>query len=194
MRDTRSELLVQAEVLVRGRGYSGFSYADPAEAVGIRKASIHPHFRTKEDLAIALVAAYDARYDDALAGILEQTSDGAARIEAYGRLYLSGVEQGLGCLCAALAVELVTLPEALRRDIARFFDKHIAWLERILADGVSDGSIRASVEPADSARMVVATLEGALLLERLLAGAEGFSSSLRALVDSLRPTASQEGC
>ncbi|GLS42333.1 TetR/AcrR family transcriptional regulator [Methylobacterium brachythecii] len=190
MRDTRSELLMQAEALVRGRGYSGFSYADLADAVGIRKASIHHHFRTKEDLAIALVAAYDARYDEALAAILQGHSDGVARIEAYGRLYLSGVEQGLGCLCAALAVELDTLPETLRRDIARFFDKHIAWLERVLAEGMSDGSIRASVEPAASARMVVATLEGALLLERLLAGSEGFASSLRALGDSLRPPAS----
>ncbi|GJE56205.1 MULTISPECIES: TetR/AcrR family transcriptional regulator [Methylobacterium] len=187
MRDTRSELLMQAETLVRGRGYSGFSYADLADAVGIRKASIHHHFRTKEDLAVALVAAYDARYDEALAAILDETADGLSRIEAYGRLYLSGVETGLGCLCAALAVELDTLPEAVRTDVARFFDKHIAWLEHVLAEGVADGSIRASVDPAASARMVVATLEGALLLERLLAGAKGFGNTLTALGESLRP-------
>lgn len=190
MRDTRSELLIQAEILVRGRGYSGFSYADLAEAVGIRKASIHHHFRTKEDLALALVAAYDARYDEALAAILAETADGMARIEAYGRLYLIGVEKGLGCLCAALAVELDTLPEAVRAEIARFFGKHIAWLEKILAEGVAGGSIRASVDPAASARMVVATLEGALLLERLLAGPEGFGSTLKALGESLKPVAS----
>ncbi|GEP08752.1 TetR/AcrR family transcriptional regulator [Methylobacterium gnaphalii] len=190
MRDTRSELLMQAEVLVRGRGYSGFSYADLADAVGIRKASIHHHFRTKEDLAIALVAAYDTRYDEALASILVETDEGVARIEAYGRLYLAGVEKGLGCLCAALAVELDTLPEALRTDVARFFDKHIAWLERVLSEGKASGSIRMSVDPAASARMVVAALEGALLLERLLAGAAGFESTLTALGDCLRPTAS----
>ena len=133
MRDTRNELLMQAEILVRGRGYSGFSYADLADAVGIRKASIHHHFRTKEDLGAALVAAYDLRYDEALDAILTQSPDAIARVEAYGRLYLTGVEKGLGCLCAALAVELDTLPPVLRADIARFFDKHIAWLERVLA-------------------------------------------------------------
>ena len=106
MRDTRASLLSEAEILVRGRGYSGFSYADLAEAVGIRKASIHHHFRTKEALAQALIEAYDARYDAALDDISGQTADGVARIEAYGRLYLGGVERGLGCLCAALAVEL----------------------------------------------------------------------------------------
>ena len=187
MRDTRSELLMAAETLVRGRGYSGFSYADLAQAVGIRKASIHHHFRTKEDLALALVAAYEARYDEALDAILAESGDGVARIEAYGRLYLLGVEAGLGCLCAALAVELETLPEPLRREVARFFDKHIAWLERVLAAGVADGSIRRGVDPRACARMVVATLEGALLLERLLAGPEGFGSTLTALGDGLRP-------
>lgn len=187
MRDTRAELLTRAETLVRSRGYSGFSYADLAQAVNIRKASIHHHFRTKTDLAAALVAAYEARYDAALAAILAGPADAVGRIEAYGRHYLGGVEDGLGCLCAVLAIEGDTLPEGLRADVARFFDKHIAWLERVLADGVADGSVRPCAEPAACARMVVATLEGALMLERLLAGPAGFRSTLAALCDSLRP-------
>lgn len=189
MRDTRSELLLQAELLVRGRGYSGFSYADLAEAVGIRKASIHHHFRTKEDLGIALIAAYDARYDEALDAILSRHPQALARIEAYGRLYLTGVEKGLGCLCAALAVELDTLPTRLRADIARFFGKHVEWLEGVLAEGVAQGGIRPDVAPGDTARMIVATLEGALLLERLLAGPKGFESTLTTLLGALHPRA-----
>ncbi|CAA2144054.1 TetR/AcrR family transcriptional regulator [Methylobacterium bullatum] len=187
MRDTRAELLAQAEILVRGRGYSGFSYGDLAEAVSIRKASIHHHFRTKTDLALALVEAYDARYDAALAAIVAAQPDAIARIEAYGRHYLTGVEDGLGCLCAVLAIERDTLPDALRAELARFFDKHIAWLERVLAEGGADGSLRPGLDPAATARMVVATLEGALMLERLLAGSAGFRLTLAALCESLRP-------
>lgn len=186
MRDTRAELLLQAETLVRSRGYSGFSYGDLAAVVGLRKASIHHHFPTKADLALALVAAYDSRYDAALDAILAQ-ANAVARIEAYGRLYLGGVADDLGCLCAVLAVERDTLPEPLRAAIVRFFDKHIAWLERVLADGVRDGSVRADVVPAAAARLVVATLEGALLLERVLAGTTGFRETLGALCDALRP-------
>lgn len=191
MRDTRAELLAQAEILVRGRGYSGFSYGDLALAVNIRKASIHHHFPTKTDLARALVAAYDARYDAALADILAGHAGAPARIEAYGRLYLGGVEDGLGCLCAVLAIERDTLPEPLRADIAGFFDKHISWLERVLAAGVGEGSLRAGLDPAATARMVVAALEGALMLERLLAGSAGFRSTLAALCASLAPNPSR---
>jgi TetR/AcrR family transcriptional repressor of nem operon len=187
MRDTRTELLLQAEILVRGRGYSGFSYADLAAVVGIRKASIHHHFPTKADLALALVAAYDERYDAALASILAQAKGGVARIAAYGRLYLGGVEDDLGCLCAVLAVERDALPDSVRAAITRFFDKHIAWLEGVLADGLGDGSVRAGVSPGPTARLVVATLEGALLLERVLAGAAGFRGTLDTLCETLSP-------
>jgi TetR/AcrR family transcriptional repressor of nem operon len=187
MRNTRSDLLVEAEGLIRGRGYSGFSFADLADAVGIRKASIHHHFPTKADLAIALVAAYDERYDAALDAIGAGSPDAIARIEAYGRLYLDGVEQSLGCLCAVLATELPSLPERLRHDIAQFFDKHIDWLQTVLLEGQASGTVRDNVNPASCARMIIATLEGALMMERVLAGAAGFRSVLDALRNGLVP-------
>ncbi|GJD59564.1 TetR/AcrR family transcriptional regulator [Methylobacterium dankookense] len=187
MRDTRAELLMQAETLVRASGYAGFSYADLAAAVGIRKASIHHHFPTKTDLALALVAAYAERYDAALAAIEAGHPEAPARIEAYGRLYLGGVEQGLGCLCAVLAIEGEALPEQLRADIARFFERHIAWLEGVLREGLVRGALRPGIDPKAQARLVVATLEGALLMERLLGGPEAFAGTLGALVASLVP-------
>ncbi|MEA1830903.1 TetR/AcrR family transcriptional regulator [Methylobacterium durans] len=186
MRDTRAELLAEAETLVRGRGYAGFSYADLSEAVGIRKASIHHHFRTKEDLGFALMGAYEARYDAALGTIVADHPDAIGRIEAYGRLYLGGVEQGLGCLCAALATEGDALPPRLREAVVGFFDRHIAWLEGVLRQGQADGSVRADLDTAAHARVVISTLEGALLMERLLGGPRAFSATLRALCASLR--------
>ncbi|SDN02447.1 transcriptional regulator, TetR family [Methylobacterium phyllostachyos] len=187
MRDTRAELLIQAETLVRGRGYAGFSYADLAAAVGIRKASIHHHFPSKVDLGAALVAAYAARYEAALAAIRADVADGPGRIEAYGRLYLGGVEQGLGCLCAALAIEGDALPERLRRDIAAFFADHLVWLETVLREGQADSSVRAGTDPGGLARYVIATLEGALLMERLFASPDAFRGTLAVLVGGLRP-------
>ncbi|GJD34629.1 TetR/AcrR family transcriptional regulator [Methylobacterium aerolatum] len=187
MRDTRAELLMQAETLVRSRGYAGFSYADLAEAVGIRKASIHHHFPTKVDLAAALVAAYDVRYADGMAAIRAGTPDGPGRIVAYGRFYLGGVEQGLGCLCAALAIEGEALPERLRGDIAAFFRRHLAWLEEVLREGVADGSLRPDIDPSRHGRFILATLEGALLMERLFASPASFGDTLGALVESLTP-------
>ena len=108
--DTREKLLAEAEVLVRKRGWSGFSYADLAAAVDLRKASIHHHFPTKEDLGLALVVAYGVRYDQALQEIEAASDDALARVEAYAKLYLHGLRAEQGCLAAAMAAELAILP------------------------------------------------------------------------------------
>ncbi len=44
-----------AHQLLADRGFSAFSYADIAEAVQIRKASIHHHFPTKAALVVAVL-------------------------------------------------------------------------------------------------------------------------------------------
>jgi TetR/AcrR family transcriptional regulator, transcriptional repressor for nem operon len=184
--DTREKLLAEAEVLVRKRGWSGFSYADLAEAVGLRKASIHHHFPTKEDLGVGLIEAYGERYDHALETIVADSDNGLARVEAYAKLYLNGLREEQGCLAAAMAAELAILPVRIRDGVAKFFRRHIAWLQQILAEGQTNGTIAADVEPAQSARMIVATLEGALMMERLLGGPAGFEETLTALRKGLK--------
>jgi TetR/AcrR family transcriptional repressor of nem operon len=44
---TAEKILEATHKLLVDRGFSAFSYADVAEAVQIRKASIHYHFRPK---------------------------------------------------------------------------------------------------------------------------------------------------
>lgn len=184
--DTREKLIAAAEVLVRKRGWSGFSYADLAEAVGLRKASIHHHFPTKEDLGVALIEAYGLRYDQALERIVADSTSGLARVEAYAKLYLQGVEEEQGCLAAAMAAELAILPQRIRDGVAVFFHRHIDWLHRVLAEGQINGTIGDDIDPDQSARMVIATLEGALMMERLLGGAPGFEATFAALRKSLK--------
>jgi TetR/AcrR family transcriptional repressor of nem operon len=57
----------------------------------------------------------------------------------------------------------------------------------VIEEGQISGSVRAGLDPQAHARMIVATLEGSLLLERFLAGPEGFGRTLAALSEGLRP-------
>lgn len=178
---TRDRLMLEAERLVRRLGYAGFSYADLASAVGLTKASIHHHFPSKETLGLALIAAYDARYEAAMADIRERSLDAPSRIDAYAALYLKGLEDDLGCLCAALAVEVAVLPPTFRKALAAFFEKHVAWLAAVIAEGQAAGEARGGVDPQTQARQIIATLEGALLMERVFGRTDGFRETLIAL-------------
>lgn len=50
---THDSLIELTDTLIQQNGYRGFSYADRAKTLGIRKASIHYHFQTKTDTGIA---------------------------------------------------------------------------------------------------------------------------------------------
>ncbi len=63
---------------------NGFSYADIAEVVGIRKPSIHHHFPSKADLVRALVAGYQ---DDLAAGLAHFTESLARCVGAAAQLH-----------------------------------------------------------------------------------------------------------
>ncbi len=187
MSQMRSELLSSAEDLIRRRGYSGFSYADVSKQVGIRKASIHYHFPTKEGLVASVLQSYRDRYIVALHGIENNTGNALDRIEAYGRLYLTGVDNGLGCLCAALSSELEILPIELREGTIAFFREHLTWIEKIYQTGRQNAEVNASLEDRQAARVVMSSLEGALMMERLLDGSAGFEVTLQAIRISLSP-------
>jgi TetR/AcrR family transcriptional repressor of nem operon len=56
--DTRYEILSLARDFLQSLGVNGFSFQTIADAFGIRKASIHSYFKSKEEMGLALVNDY----------------------------------------------------------------------------------------------------------------------------------------
>jgi TetR/AcrR family transcriptional repressor of nem operon len=160
MPETRARLLAEAEILLRTRGYAAFSYADLADRIAIRKASIHHHFPTKEALLAALVDEYLARFIATLATLAATQTDVRERLRAYARLFFDGIEQGLLPLCGALSAERNALPDGMRPVVARFFQLHLDWLVEQIDDGIASGDIAPQVNANDAAHLLLGALEG----------------------------------
>src|SRR6267142_5023076 len=84
-RDTSEEILNAAEELLQRRGYNGFSYHHIAIQLGVRNAAVHYHFRSKEDLGVALVKRYQKRFGEWRAA--QQPLDPWAQLRAYFQTY-----------------------------------------------------------------------------------------------------------
>ena len=69
------EIIQRANELLASGGYNGFSYADIAELVDVRKASIHHHFPAKEDLVKATVAQHRQAMRRGLQSLQESIPD-----------------------------------------------------------------------------------------------------------------------
>lgn len=182
---TADRILDVAERLVQRRGFNAVSYADIAAELGITKASLHYHFAGKTDLGLRLIARYEERFIAALAEIARAIGGAAARLRAYAEIYEGVLREDRMCLCGMLAVEFVTLSAPMRAALSHFFDTNDAWLILVLEDGRRQGKLYFKDNVRDVARMLVSSLEGAMMLARLRGEAGGFEHVARRLVADL---------
>ena len=182
---TSEQILDVAQRLVQAKGWNGFSYADVAAAMGIRKASIHHHFRTKAKLGYVLLFRYREAFREALLFIERQTEDPRYRLERYIQLFGDTLRQQRLCLCGMLAAEYETLPTGVRGQLFDFFDQNEKWLTGILAEGKRLKRLKFTGSPATAARFFLSSLEGAMLVARVHPDKTWFDAAGRSLLASL---------
>lgn len=185
---TADRILDVATRLVQAVGYNGFSYADIADTVGIRKASIHHHFPSKSDLGRALLARYRERFLGALAEIDRSTTDPGERLRRYAALY-TGVlkDEDRMCLCGMMAADFCSLERPLREEVRRFFDDNETWLAQVLEAGRRGGTLAFDGPPAAQAALFLSCLQGAMLVTRSYGDLARFEATAARLLEGLRP-------
>jgi TetR/AcrR family transcriptional repressor of nem operon len=183
--DTRTLILDAAQDLIQRLGANAMSYQHLSEAVDIRKASIHYHFPTKQDLLEALIERYHAYFIELVDGIIAEESDPARMLDRYVGLFEATLREGKhdkACLCGMLGAELASLGDEAVRGLRRFFRESQDRLAAILKRGRDARVFRFDGDPAAVAGLIFAALEGALLLVR----ADGGVKRFRTLADELR--------
>ena len=183
--ETGRRALDIAERLVQTRGFNGFSYADIAEALGVTKASLHYHFPSKADLGERLIERYEAGFLDTLAGIDKAQQGAAHKLRRYAKIYADVLRANRMCLCGMLASDYATLPKPMRERVRHFFDENERWLARVLEEGRKTGQLAFKGAPIELARMIVASLEGAMMLARSYGEPPRFDAAAERVVAEL---------
>lgn len=184
---TADDILASARSLIIAGGYNGFSYADIAEVVGIRKASIHHHFPSKVDLVRALVQRYR---EDAKTGfaVLERMAadprDQLTNYVAYWEKCIIDASDPF-CVCALLASELPALPPAVAAEVRLHFETLSAWLTSAFERGATSGIFRLSATPQAEAETFMATVHGGMLSARALGDPALFGTITSSLLSRL---------
>jgi TetR/AcrR family transcriptional repressor of nem operon len=133
MSATQTSILDTAERLIRAGGYNHCSFRDIAAEVGIKSASVHHHFATKADLAVAVTRRYTERFIHALG---EPKVDGQTprkQIVRYCESFRSAYKKSrCACLCGILCGEVGLLPEAVQTELAVFISANVQWLSSVL--------------------------------------------------------------
>lgn len=187
--NTRTSLLNSAELAIRQRGYNGFSFADMARDVGIRKASIHYHFPTKADLALQLIDRYAAQFESALSEIDANNAAAADKLRDYQGVYRDALAGGSQlCLCVALGVSRENLADPVLTRLNQFHENSTEWLHRTFSAAAKDLSVSGLMDANAEAYATLALMEGAQLMARAAANTDPFDRATAAFLSRLSAT------
>jgi TetR/AcrR family transcriptional repressor of nem operon len=191
---TRQRILEQTAPLFNKRGFRSAAMSEIMEVTGMQKGGIYNHFRSKEELALA---AFDYATGlirhrfEAAPGERSSTEILKSSIERFRRHRLNPALAG-GCplLNGAVESDDGVFP-ALRTRVAQAMQHWHGRIEKLVANGCKRREFRAGTDAKAVASVMVACLEGAVLLSRLHADPEHMTrccDHLVAYVDSLRNT------
>ena len=163
---TKARAIKEAQALFQSSGYDGFSLQNLADLVGVRKASLYEHFRSKEDLFLHLL---DFLIEDFEAfartlDLFEPKDQIQALFEADVRLS----QDHRLCSLSAVAIDAAKLPEVCQNKIKAFCALHHAWMSRVFAEGQERGQFRRDMTSEALADMIMSLSMGVQLKARAL--------------------------
>lgn len=181
---TAERIVGEGRRLIMTRGYNGFSYADVAEAVGIRKASIHHHFPGKNDLAIAVLEQSRSVIRSQVRQLAEGEPEAADQLRFYVGYWERCIldDSAPFCVAAMLAAELPSLPDDLALSVRGHFAELSEWMASVLALGVRQGSVSLARSPEEEADAFMSAVYGAMLSARAFADPRRFASITETLL------------
>lgn len=183
--DTRGQIIEAAQKLFFEQGYAATTMAQIRTAAKVHSGSLYHFFPSKEDLLVAVLDDYKETLDrHVLEPAFEQESDPIRRIfailDAYRKLLRSSNFR-LGCPIGSLALEVSNEYPDVQRKILDVFEMLCEAIEELIRE-VSD-RLPAKAKPATLARLVLATMEGGIILARAYRSLEPFDQAINHLKD-----------
>jgi TetR/AcrR family transcriptional regulator, transcriptional repressor for nem operon len=166
---TRRRIVEQSAPVFNRHGYSGTSMAELMDATGLEKGGIYRHFTSKQELAAAA-------FDYAWAAVNEPRERGLEDCPtSVGKLLLlvkNFVEQPQrtipgGCPLLNTAIDSDDGNPVLRGKAQAALHQWRASIVDIVCEGQRSGELRADVDPTQVATILIATLEGAVMMSRM---------------------------
>jgi TetR/AcrR family transcriptional repressor of nem operon len=164
----KAEVLDRALQTFWAHGYEATSMQTLVDCTGVNRASLYATYGDKRALFLEALRAYD----DGRRKMLAEFERRYRPLEAIRKVFLafladvSSETSSRGCFMTNTALELAAHDAEIRRVVARAQEEVEAFFTAIIKKGKADGSVAAHVKPAETARGLLASLLGFLVLVR----------------------------
>jgi len=180
---TSEQIIDTATVLLQKHGFNAFSYNDISKLIGIKTASIHYHYPSKYDLGRSVMENYRLMHKAAMAKIDAESNSPLQKLQAFAELFSCTMGNNFRmCPCGMLATDISSLPDSIKVEIQGFYLDSEAWLASILKVGLEKKLFKFDVSPAEYAKTLFASFEGAMLSARAFEDKNRLTKSLNQII------------
>lgn len=162
---TRAAIIDGAAKAFESLGYGNASLMDVAGHAAVTKGALYFHFKSKEDLAMAVIAEQHARTRIAAQAILLRN------LPAFATMVLTCREFGrqLGTDPVVQAgIRLTLEASAFGHAVRGPYEDWIAVMEELVLKAQQEGDVRPELSAASLARFIVASFTGVQLVSDVL--------------------------
>jgi len=179
----KTQIMSVAQNLIQKNGIDSFSFRTLANEVNIKSASVHYHFPKKDDLIAEIAKNYNQDFFKALDDINQTNASSKNKLKGLLKLFEATKKNDKVCLCAMLASASDKLDENSNNELNYFFTKLSSWTHDILREAKAKQEVNSSLPIKSLANLLVASLEGALLIDKVNDN-HSYLKSCKDLIDS----------
>lgn len=192
MRDpeyTRTKILHRSGMLFNTRGYKATSISDITDVTGLTKGAIYTHFKNKEDLErMALAKMAESMYEKMRAAIKGEATAGR-KLRAMFRFFESYITDPPfkgGCPLMNAAIESDDANPVLKKEALKILNTLRSSVVTVIENGIKHRQLKSGVNAEFYATLIIASLEGAIMMGKLQDNNEDIRRILKHLEAQLK--------
>jgi TetR/AcrR family transcriptional regulator, transcriptional repressor for nem operon len=182
---TKQKILRKSGVLFNTQGYKATSISDITDATGFTKGAIYRHFESKAELEKETLFHLSGLMFQKLKQCIKEEKTAPGKLNAifkYFESYVKDHELKGGCPLMNAAIEADDAHPVLRKGALRILDTLHDSVVTILKNGIRFHQIRKDIDLDYYASMIIASLEGAIMMSKL----RGNNDDIRRVIKHLR--------
>ena len=186
---TREKILKKSGILFNTQGYKATSISDITTATGFTKGAIYRHFESKEHLEKETLFHLSSVMFEDVRGRIKSATTAGDKLRAIFRYFESYVTDPVvkgGCPLMNAAIEADDAHPSLRKAALRILDILDQSVRTVLQNGMKYKQLRADIDAGYYATLIIASLEGAIMMSKLRGNNDDIRQVIRHLEKAVK--------
>lgn len=182
--NTKAQALNLAKVYLQTLGFNGFSFQNIADKLGIKKASLHYYFISKEAMGLAVIEDYSESHKSWAIKVNDLPSK--IKLEKLVKGFTSlSVKHNMICPVGSFSSDFNTVTPKMKKKLKKFHFLVRDWLVETIDQGKKEGTIKRNLDTEVAADLFLATLQGSVQFARIRGEQESFKKMLQTMLGNL---------